>query len=328
MKNLNSMSDRDARLEQEAPIAAQQQFQPADVQTRQRQLDIQQAEEGHVCGQCKHPVSPTDDICENCGEWLLVGQCCFCYAPAEPNQKFCAECGNPPTGIVCHSCGTHSFFDYCPNCHESLTEQAAETLAFIQQSPEFQEVLQLHSHVQQLIEKGGSQAQIDTGLQQIEQRLNDWNAFNERVQQQRQQQRSTRRNPAGGSALSFDLNAAQINSQQLAAEQQYIAQQAAAAREQLLQTETDQMNRIAAMQQKLFADHQSTRRYHESLKLLIPSLVPKTKKVKRITGWLCVWANYLHPEGPCDCGNPSLGGSWQYEIDEIQDGFDISFNTK
>lgn len=328
MANQNAQSPWEARTQQPQTTPYQQEFQPADVQARQQQLDYQQVEAERVCGHCRHIVSAMADICEDCGSWQLPGQCCFCYAPAEPNQKFCAECGNPPTGIVCASCSIHSLFDYCPNCHTSLTEQAAETLTFIQQSAEFQEVLQLHASVLQLIEQGGSQATIDARQQQLAQRLNEWNAFYERVQQQRQQQRPTRRNPAGGNGPGFDLHAAQTNSLQLAAEQQRMAQQAEATRQQLLQAEAEQLNRISAMQQKLFADHQSARRYHDSLRLLIPSLVPKTKKVKRVTGWLCVAYNVLHPEGPCECGNPSLGGSWQYEIDEVSDGFDITFNAQ
>jgi hypothetical protein len=332
MENQNSQSNnqslRQAGAQKPEQELYQQQLRPAEQQNWQQQTKIQQTVQGKVCAYCRHEVSDTADICENCGSWQLAGQCCFCYTPVEPQQKFCTECGNPPTGIVCSACGTHSLFDYCPNCHTSLTEQAAETLTFIQQSAEFQEVLQLHASVQALLEKGAGQAQIEAEQQKLNQRMEEWNSFYQQVQQQRQQQRPTRRNPAGGSGPGFNLEAAQANSQQLAAEQQCLAEQAAAAREQLLRAEAEQINRIAAMQKKMFADHQSARRYYGSLKLLIPTLVPKRKKVIRITGWLCVWANVLHPEGENGCGNPSLGGSWQYEIDEITDGFEINFNRQ
>lgn len=293
---------------------------PAEFRDIQKQQETSSGESVQVCFHCKHPISATADICENCSTWLLIGQCCFCYTPVELNQKFCAECGNPPMGIQCISCGTHSIFDYCPNCHNGLTEQAEETVIFIQQSAEFQEVLQLQANVQDLFEKGATQVQIDTEQKKLMQRIEEWNEFYQKSQQQRQQQHSTRQNPTGGTISSFNLDAAQANSQQLATEQQRIAAQAIAAREQLLQVEAENIKRITAIQQKMFADHQSARRYHDSLKLLIPTLVPKTIKVKRIIGWLCVWANVLHRDGPCACGNPALGGSWQYETDEIPDG--------
>lgn len=96
--------------------------------------------EAKYCAECGHNfegvkscpkcgarvISPNADICEVCGEWLLEGQCKFCYAELEEGATFCPECGNPVSGIVCPTCGQLSYFDFCKFCNTPLTGGAQQ----------------------------------------------------------------------------------------------------------------------------------------------------------------------------------------------------------
>lgn len=76
------------------------------------------------CPNCRAIARPHADICEVCGEWLLKGQCMFCYAPVDEGEIFCGECGNPAAGITCQKCGKLSHFDFCSTCNIPLSYQA------------------------------------------------------------------------------------------------------------------------------------------------------------------------------------------------------------
>jgi len=83
----------------------------------------------HICPKCGAPVSPTADICEACGAWLLEGKCKFCYADlSSVDALFCPECGKPKDGIPCPNCGTLSIFDFCSKCGKPVTEEAIAEL--------------------------------------------------------------------------------------------------------------------------------------------------------------------------------------------------------
>jgi predicted amidophosphoribosyltransferase len=110
-----------------------------------REAALEQSDTGCQCPNCGNAVRLTADICENCAHWLKEGQCCFCYAEVKAGQKFCRECGNPPTGITCPNCKTFSHFDFCPNCNAALSKRALPYLDAFRQSPEFLELVQLGS---------------------------------------------------------------------------------------------------------------------------------------------------------------------------------------
>ncbi|MDI9347997.1 MAG: hypothetical protein QM538_05785 [Methylacidiphilales bacterium] len=61
---------------------------------------------------------------------------------------------------------------------------------------------------------------------------------------------------------------------------------------------------------KTFATNQEARRFFGAIKVLLPTLVTHRKPI----GWLCNAYNCFHPEGPHECEDPSLGGTWQYEM--------------
>jgi len=87
---------------------------------------------GHHCPKCGAPASSTADICQDCGAWLLEGQCKFCYAEIPDDALFCPECGKPKDGIPCPHCGKLSIFDFCPECGKPVTEEAVAELQHIQ----------------------------------------------------------------------------------------------------------------------------------------------------------------------------------------------------
>jgi len=87
-----------------------------------------------VCPKCGAPASPTADICQTCGAWLLEGKCKFCYAGLSSDDAlFCPECGKPKDGIPCPHCGTLSIFDFCSKCGKPVTEEAIAELKHAQE---------------------------------------------------------------------------------------------------------------------------------------------------------------------------------------------------
>jgi predicted amidophosphoribosyltransferase len=87
-----------------------------------------------VCPKCGAPASPTADICQTCGAWLLEGKCKFCYADLSSNDAlFCPECGKPKDGIPCPHCGALSIFDFCSKCGKPVTEEAIAELKHAQE---------------------------------------------------------------------------------------------------------------------------------------------------------------------------------------------------
>lgn len=87
-------------------------------------------------------VSPTDkrcihcdagsgvgDYCEACEMWQHPGCCRFCYEHLDLGAAFCHECGNDQTGVACPKCHERSFFDFCSQCFEPLTQRAQQEIA-------------------------------------------------------------------------------------------------------------------------------------------------------------------------------------------------------
>lgn len=99
------------------------------------------------CPHCGAPARPRADICEVCGEWLLKGQCKFCYAPIDDDEVFCGECGNPAAGIVCVKCGEMSIFDFCKTCGIPLSIQAKQMARETAENPAFQEIISLFEQI-------------------------------------------------------------------------------------------------------------------------------------------------------------------------------------
>ena len=275
----------------ENPLSNYQQKQQARQASAQGQEDS-----GCQCSSCGTVVSASADICENCGQWLLEGKCCFCYAEVKPGQKFCRECGNPPTGITCPQCNTLSKFDFCPTCSTPLSKRSKPYLESLQQSAAFKELIALSElvHTAQPVsndekkdqEKALALDALKVYMQQFE-----------KLPDQKKLQ-----------GFSFNSENTDATDALKSAAKEDIPMQAPETKG----VELELMKKIALLQQQTFTDNQSARLFYTAIKVLLPVMV--ATKHKRLTGWLCNFANVVHA-APHECSEPNLGGEWQYETE-------------
>ena len=103
-----------------------------------------------ACPNCGAELDPDADFCESCRRYVRPDVCSFCGAQLSANDAFCPECGSPRGGIVCPVCHTLNDFSFCKQCGTALTEEARQLMAQIHELPEFKELQQLASDLQQL----------------------------------------------------------------------------------------------------------------------------------------------------------------------------------
>lgn len=103
-----------------------------------------------ACPNCGAELDPDADFCESCRRYIRLDICSFCGAQLSVNDAFCPECGSPKGGIVCPVCHTLNDFSFCKQCGTALTEEARVLVAQIHELPEFKELQQLASDLQQL----------------------------------------------------------------------------------------------------------------------------------------------------------------------------------
>lgn len=253
-----------------------QQSQSADEETLEQQK----------CSNCGWGVTATADICENCGDWLLKGKCNFCYTDIEEGQKYCSECGNPPTGITCKSCGTLSHFDFCPKCNSPQTEQAQEIIQEISNSSEFQHVTNLS-----ITESQSGTEVSNTSISQINIYLSK---FNQKPKREKSFSLET------DNKIEDNIKATEESSKKVKSEQSKIAEQE--------QKELEAIKLLKEIQNRKFANNQESRRFFGALKIILPQVITKRKSL----GWICNAYGCTH-DAPQDCANPSMGGTWIYE---------------
>jgi len=237
------------------------------------------------CPRCGATLLENGDICEACGEWLLEGQCKFCYAPLEEGAKFCAECGNPVDGVECPQCHKISYFDFCKYCNTPLTEQAIQTIENLRNSREIKELIETLEH---------EQGPTGTSPEQIE--LEKTREYIRRVEQPRIKRKTFALFPKEESSR-MDATIQQI--------QQETKLQHGKAKE----VTPDVLERI---QQRKFTNNQEARRFSAALKVLLPYTIRK----KILVGWLCNICHVLHPDGPQGCAVAYGGGTWIYHETE------------
>lgn len=103
-----------------------------------------------TCPNCGAELDADTDFCETCRHYIKKDVCSFCGAHLGSNESFCPECGSPRGGIVCPVCHTLNDFSFCKQCGTPLTDEAHQLLEQVKQMPEFVELQQLASELQQL----------------------------------------------------------------------------------------------------------------------------------------------------------------------------------
>jgi len=258
----------------------------------QNQIGSDDALTQRKCQNCGWGVSVTADICENCGEWQLKGKCNFCYADVEESQKFCAECGNPPEGITCHSCGKLSHFDFCPQCNAALTERAHETIELIANSVEFQNLIKINES-----ENFNTNEKIKQSDIELEKLKNYLSKFAE--------QKPKKKNPFAindipNGNIEKNLKAVEQSKQHIQTEEQKVVLQQ--------QKEIQALKLLEDTRSKTFSSNQEARKFFGALKILLPTVIQKRIPL----GWRCNAYDVVH-DNPQDCADPANGGTWLYE---------------
>lgn len=103
-----------------------------------------------TCPNCGAAVEPDADFCETCRHYIRTDICSFCGAHLTGHEAFCPECGSPRGGIVCPVCHTLNDFSFCKQCGTPLTDEAHQLMEKIRELPEYKEMQQLASEIQQL----------------------------------------------------------------------------------------------------------------------------------------------------------------------------------
>jgi ribosomal protein L40E len=236
----------------------------------------------HICKKCGAPASPTADICEACGAWLLEGKCKFCYADLSSDAAlFCPECGKPKDGIPCPNCGTLSIFDFCSKCGKPVTEEAIADLRLARDNkaaaPEtfssHQEARRWHNAHR----PAAQTAEINAELAQLEALINS------------KPELEIIENEEHVSIKKPLFSDRQMNSiRKTGAVVDEITRQRIEAEEKRKAEEAERQRKIKEAQER-----------KEAL-----------ERQLRARDWRCNAYGAIHPGGPNECANPSMGGQW------------------
>jgi hypothetical protein len=264
----------------------------------------------YVCPKCSAPASPTADICEVCGAWLLEGKCKFCYADlTSVDALFCPECGKPRDGIHCPNCGTLSIFDFCPKCGKPVTEEAVADLQHAQdekiEAPEAakktfstqQEARRWHNaHRPSAIVQTD---EIKVELEKLEALINS-----------KPEPEAIENEPPVSVKKSL-FSDRQMNSiRKTGAVVDEITRQRVEA-ERLAEEKRKEEARIAEEKRK--AEEAERKRKEEERQRQIREAQERKEALERqlrARGWRCNAFGAIHPGGPNECAIPYLGGQW------------------
>jgi len=278
-----------------------QSSQKKSVLFQENQQASEHSAQQRQCPNCGWGVPSGDaDICENCGEWLLKGQCNFCYAQVEEGQNFCADCGNPPEGIICRQCGQLSHFDFCPQCSIPLTEQAEETLELIQNSAEVQELLQINED--DLEPSGEPEEQTANELDKLTRYLAKLDQQSQKKSKQSEPRKEGRKREKF--VLQGDAGP-NVEDRLKLLEQSPHNEKQKAFLERKKEIQAMEMLKNACT--KSFANNQEARRFFEALRQSLFSALSRHPM-----GWMCNAYGVVH-DYPQECSATSRGGIWLYK---------------
>lgn len=245
-----------------------------------------------LCPSCHSKVSPNADICENCGEWLLEGECKFCYADVGEEDAFCGECGNPVNGISCPQCGRLSIFDFCKSCHIPLSEDAKKMAGDAKDDPAVQELFALCESTK----SAAVMADNKEGANRQRKELLKMKAYMSKAAE-----KEKKRIP---SPLFSDRQREEISQKGKETEAEIIRieeERRKAEEEERLRKEEEERKRLEKLLEeaakKTFQTNQEARRYYNTF--MPPG----------VRGWLCNFTGTIH-SCPEDCGEPWHGGYW------------------
>jgi len=281
----------------------------------------EEAAGGKRCPHCGSTCIATADLCEACGQWLLDGQCRYCYQPFKPGQRFCTHCGNPPEGIVCKQCNVKTHFDVCPTCHSPLSRRAGPAQEAMRE--EGQMILDAVREMMTVATEDEAK-RLKKALGQLE----DYYGQDPPAA------------PAGGSpAAGFGFTGEQADvSAELrkskAAEQARVDKASAEAERQaedqaridgvnkrIERVERDKKNALLAdkirkLQERTFPDAQSARMYS----MQVQGVLEHLGVCESWLGWKCNRFGCVHYNGPMGCSAPESGGRWVCESEVIHGG--------
>ena len=297
-------------------LSNQEQYKGADNQSQDALKQHASSDHVHQCPYCGAAIHQGADICENCGKWLLTGQCNFCYAPVEPGQKFCGNCGNPPEGIICPQCGTLSHFDFCPHCETPLTEQAAATIELVRNSAEIQELSQVRKDIPPIPDSAntpvheslkeqpqeGSSEKLARYLAKVERQQGGQSTADAATESGEKHVKSTSEKKSIFADVSKNIEAVEQANQEIE------EQRKNALLEKQQEDQTKEL--LQKLRKKQFKNNQEARRFYGSLKVIIPTLVQKTRTGK--VGWRCNAFGVTH-HLPQECSKAECGGIWLYD---------------
>ena len=264
----------------------------------------------HLCPKCGAPASPTADICQSCGAWLLKGKCKFCYADLSSDEAmFCPECGKPKDGIPCPHCGKISIFDFCSSCGKPVTEEALaevkraqdeitnESLSAVQEGGAVQETqgktFGSNQEARRWFNAQRLAAEAQTG--KIEAELAELEAF---INSDPEPEKTEYEIPAPRrKSLFSDSQLASIR-------------KTGAAIDAAVQQRAEEA-RIAEEKRK--AEEAERKRKEEERRRQLKEAQERREALERALrprAWRCNAYGVTHPGGPNECCDPSMGGQW------------------
>jgi len=279
-----------------------------------------------VCPKCGAPASPTADICQTCGAWLLDGKCKFCYADLSSDDAlFCPECGKPKDGIPCPHCGTLSIFDFCSKCGKPVTEEAIAELKHAQEemasdtsSTETETEKKTFSSNQEArrwynAQAAAQTAGIETELAQLEALINSAPEPEEPEEIKNEAPPPARKTIFSGrqmdSIRKTGVVVDEITRQRLEAER--IAEEKRKEAERIAEEKRKEAERIAEEKRK--AEEAERKRKEAERQRQLKEAQERKEALERqlrARAWRCNAYGVVHPGGPNECCDPSMGGHW------------------